>query len=287
MIRNSGKLILTKQEKIIIFLVAMALFGICDLLTEVSPEFEIGPIELSVGYFIFIPLGVCILFDPLCGALGAGFGELIFSDLLMGEFGGLAELEGFIQLAIGLYVGSLVVRDPKNRKQIAIAVLLCVGIDQVLGAIVDISKVWIGVDELEPIMGLPKSIVVIEGLDVIINMIISGVFLGILPLIYLVPRLYGKIESSLGLRPRKTVESVAVADVIDADLIITSVFLGFQSIIVEYLAEADFNILVWEPEFLDIYGDSFTWVGVIAAGLVFIATIIFANSKKSNHKLEF
>ena len=46
--------------------------------------------EFSVEYFLFIPLTLAMLFDPLSAALGAATGELVFSEIMLGQFGGLA-----------------------------------------------------------------------------------------------------------------------------------------------------------------------------------------------------
>ena len=60
--------------------------------------------EFSVEYFLFIPLVLAILFDPMSAALGAATGELVFSEIMLGQFGGLGELEKFITVTIGVYI---------------------------------------------------------------------------------------------------------------------------------------------------------------------------------------
>ncbi|TDX59001.1 cell division protein FtsQ [Orenia marismortui] len=272
---NSKKRVLTQSQKTMVFILSMALFGMADLITEIVPEFAIGPIEFSVSYFAFIPLTLCILFEPLYAALGACFGEVIFADLLMGDFGGLGELEGFIELAIGLYIAGLLVKDPKNRRQIAIAVLVGVGVDQMLSSIVDISKVWIGIEELEAIPGLPKSILLLEGLSFINEMVITGFIFGLIPTLYLVPRLHGKIEPLLGIKPRTELESTSMMELLTPKLIVSSVLFAFIAAISEFMSEMDINFGVWEPEFLDKYGQEFIWVGILVAGVVFAAAIIY------------
>src|SRR5699024_11119102 len=142
-----------------IFLLAMSLNGLANLFTDLLPAFEIGPVDFSISYMAFVPLILVILFHPLYAALGASFGEIIFGDLLLGDFSGLGEVEGFLQITLAMYIAGLLVKDPTSKKQISIAALVGVSIDQLLGAIVDIGKGWYGVEELEALPGLPESIV--------------------------------------------------------------------------------------------------------------------------------
>ena len=76
-----------------IFVLTMSLYGLATLFTELIPKFQVGLVEFSVEYFLFIPLTLAMLFDPLSAALGAATGELVFSEIMLGQFGGLGELE--------------------------------------------------------------------------------------------------------------------------------------------------------------------------------------------------
>ncbi|MEG1411326.1 MAG: cell division protein FtsQ, partial [Terrisporobacter sp.] len=69
---------LTSNQKFMVFILAMTMFGLSDLVTQIIPEFSIGFIELRVPYFAFIAVSLAILFDPLSVALGAAFGGVIF-----------------------------------------------------------------------------------------------------------------------------------------------------------------------------------------------------------------
>ena len=84
---------MTQSQKLMTFVLSMSLYGLSTLFTELIPSFQIGIVELSVEYFIFIPLILAMLFDPLSAALGAATGELVFSEIMLGQFGGLGELE--------------------------------------------------------------------------------------------------------------------------------------------------------------------------------------------------
>ena len=76
------------------------------------------------------------------------------------------------------------------------------GIFLVLSTIVDIVKVVVGVEDFEAVPGLAESIYVVEGVEFLTDLIFSGTLFALLPALYLVPRLYGKIEPLLGMKPR-------------------------------------------------------------------------------------
>lgn len=79
----------TQSQKLMVFVLTMALYGLATLFTELIPEIQVGLVEFSVEYFLFIPLSLAILFDPMSAALGAATGELVFSEIMLGQFGGL------------------------------------------------------------------------------------------------------------------------------------------------------------------------------------------------------
>src|SRR5699024_4512476 len=266
----------TQSQKMMIFILAMSLNGLANLFTELLPEFEIGPIDLSISYMAFVPIILVILFHPLYAALGASIGAIIFGDLLLGDFSGLGEVEGFLQITLAMYIAGLLVRDPTSKGQITIAALIGVAIDQILGAIVDIGKVWYGVEELEAVPGLPESIVVMEAFDFVNNMVISGVLFGLIPALYLIPRLYGKIEPLMGMNPRDKNEKASIVEFISVRLITVTIFFGFVGLVAEFIAEMDINFAVWEPGFLDQFGDGFIWLPISVAVIMAVTIIMIA-----------
>ncbi|CAM4524139.1 hypothetical protein FHS16_006133 [Paenibacillus endophyticus] len=272
---------LTQSQKLMVFILSMSLYGISNMFSELIPELKLGPIELKVEYFAFIPLTLCILFNPLYAALGASFGEVIFGELLLGQFGGLGELEKFIEFTIAMYIAGLLVSDPRNRKQLALASFVAVGIDQMLGAIVDIGKVWFGIEDLEAVPGIPESILLIEGVGFLNAMLITGIFFSLLPTLFLVPRLYGKIEPLLGMKPRDSRVAISFGQLLTPRLLITAILFVFVGVIAEFLAESDINFAVWEPEFIEQYGSGFIWVSAIAALIVLILTLTAAFRAKA------
>lgn|SRR5699024_200479 len=272
----SRKMEYTQSQKMMIFILAMSLNGLASLFTELLPEFEIGPIDLSISYMAFVPIILVVLFHPLYAALGASVGAIIFGDLLLGDFSGLGEVEGFLQITIAMYIAGLLVKNPLSKRQITIAVLVGVAIDQILGAIVDIGKVWYGIEELEAVPGLPESIVVMEAFDMVNNMVISGVLFGVIPALYLIPKLYGKIEPLMGMNPRDKNDKASIVEFISARLIIVTIFLSFIALVAEFIAEMDINYAVWEPDFLEQFGDGFIWLPISVAIITVILVITIA-----------
>lgn len=277
----SNRYSLTQSQKLMVFILSMSLYGLSNMFTELIPSVQLGPIELKVEYFAFIPLTLCILFHPLYAAIGASLGEVVFGELLLGQFGGLGELEKFIEFSLAMYIAGLLVRDPRNRKQLALASFVAVGIDQLLGAIVDMGKVWLGIEDLEAVPGIPESILLIEGIGFLNAMLITGILFTMLPTWYLVPRLYGKIEPLLGMKPRDSRVQASLGELLKPRLIILTVVLVFIAAVSEFLAESDINFAVWEPEFIEQYGSGFLWISIGAAALVLIVTVLVAIRSRS------
>ena len=182
-----GRYDLTTPQKLMIFVLSMALFGLSNIILEIVPDVSIGPFDFSVAYFVFVPLTMAALFAPFWVALGAPLGEIIFTDLLMGDFSGLAEVEGFLQMFLAIYVAGSFIRNPQSRWQITVGALLVVVIDKFLSAAVDLSKVWIGVEDAEYVDGLPESMLFLEGIGVGIDILMSGILFGVIPALWLIP----------------------------------------------------------------------------------------------------
>ncbi|CDO04693.1 cell division protein FtsQ [Oceanobacillus picturae] len=280
---------LTQSQKMMVFVLSMSLFGLSKMITEILPSNEVGPIEFSISYFAFIPLILAALFHPLYVALGASVGNIVFAGLLMGDFGGIGEIEGFIEFTLAIYVAGLLVRNPLNKMQLAVAALVGVGIDQLLSTIVDIGKVWFGVEGFDAVPGLPESIVVLEGVSFLNEMIITGVLFGLIPTLLLTPKLYGKIEPLLGMNPRKAKVQVSVGAYITPGLIFSIVVLTFVAMIAEFIAEMDMNLAFWSGDFITQFADDQKWIGysawaILAVGIIYV---IFKFVKKNkNNKMD-
>ncbi|MFJ8064347.1 cell division protein FtsQ [Psychrobacillus sp. NPDC096426] len=275
---------LTQSQKMMVFILSMSLYGLSNMFTELIPSVQLGVIELSVEYFAFIPLTLCILFHPLYAAVGAALGEIIFGELMLGQFGGIGEIEKFITFSLGMYIAGILVRNPLNRLQVGIAVMSGLIVHHLLGTIVDMGKVWVGIEELEAVEGLAQSVLIVEGVAFFNDLLFSGILFALLPTLYLVPRLYGKIEPLLGMKPRDNKVQYSLNELITPRLVVIGVVLAAIAIVTEFMAESDINIGVWEPDFLETFGDAFIWIVIGVAAIIAIFTIGIMLNKSKNKK---
>lgn len=286
MVSLKERYVLTQSQKMMVFILSMSLYGLSNMITELIPSFRLGPVELSVEYFAFIPLTLCILFHPLYAAVGAALGEVVFGEIMLGQFGGLGELEKFIGFSLAMFIAGTLVNDPKNRRQVGFAAITGVAIHQFISSAVDIAKVWIGVEEFEAVEGLPQTVVAVEGISFVNDVLFSGILFALLPTMYLVPRLYGKIEPLLGMKPRSNKMKYSLGEIIAPRLIVIALLLAGMAAGAEFLAESDMALIEWEADFLENIGGWFIWVSIGAAALVAILTImaLLKRGKKNSHQ---
>lgn len=272
---------MTQSQKLMVFVLTMALYGLATLFTELIPKFQIGIVEFSVEYFLFIPLVLAMLFDPMSAALGAATGELVFSEIMLGQFGGLGELEKFITLTIGVYIAGRLVKNPKNNKLVGFAAMAGVILQQAMGTIVDVLKVQFAIEDFEAIAGLPASVYATEGFAFLNDILFSGIFFCLLPTLYLVPKLYGKIEPLLGMQPRS---EKTVLEGLNAKVIIFS-FIGFAvAVCAEFLSEAGITLIEWEAS----WAESGTALagGMIIAAILAVFILLFMKKKVTDKNLQ-
>lgn len=269
----------TQSQKLMVFVLTMSLYGLATLFTELIPKFQVGIVEFSVEYFLFIPLVLGMLFDPLSAALGAATGELVFSEIMLGQFGGLGEVEKFITVTIGVYIAGRIVRNPKNQKMVGIAAMVGVAAQLFMGTIVDILKVQFAVEDFEAVAGLPESVFATEGFAFFNDLLFSGILFCLLPTLFLIPRLYGKIEPLLGMQPRT--ESTALSP-IGPKMVIGCVAAFIGAIAAEFLAENGFELIDWEAEWAESTGTMA--IGMLAAAAV--AVIVLIVMKKNAEKAQ-
>ena len=259
----------SQSQKLMVFVLTMALYGLATLFSELIPKFQVGIVEFSVEYFLFIPLTLAMLFDPMSAALGAATGELVFSEIMLGQFGGLGELEKFLTVTIGVYIAGRLVKDPKNRAMVGVAAITGTAAQLLMGTAVDILKVQLAVEDFEAVAGLPESVFATEGFAFLNDLLFSGILFCLLPTLYLVPKLYGKIEPLLGMAPR-TPDS-AVSGISPKALIVCAV--GFVcAIVAELAATAGMSLIDWEAEWAE--SGTAMAVGMVAAAVVAIIALL-------------
>jgi hypothetical protein len=277
---------LTSNQKFMVFILSMSIFGLAELITKIVPDIVFGPVELGISYFAFIAVTFAILFDPFTVATGCAFGAVIFGGLLIGDFKGVGELEGFIQISMAIFLAGMAVSNPLNKKQIFIASILMVGFDKFIGGLVDVGKVLIGISELEAVEGLPESIFAIEGVAFITDVLVSGVFIGAIPAMYLVPKLYGKIEPLLGMKPRTERPKVDWSKIINLKNVTIAIVLSLISAGVAFLDEMDIKFGEWSPEFEDLLGGNFIYLAIgVSAIIVALIVMTIVNKSKKNIKV--
>lgn len=272
---------LTSSQKMMIFVLSMSLYGLSNMFTELIPSLRLGPIELSIEYFAFIPLTLCMLFHPFYAAVGAALGEIIFGELMLGQFGGLGELEKFLTFSFAMFIAGRMVKDPKNRAQVGIAAMTGVIIHQLCSSLVDIGKVWIGVEEFEAVPGLAQSVVLVEGVGFLNDVLFSGILFALLPTLYLVPRLYGKIEPLLGIKPRQKLTKYEAAGKLSPKLVLIGIVLALFAFGAESLSETDWNFGEWDSGFADRFGTGAIWISIAAAAVVAIALLLVMRAKRN------
>lgn len=267
----------TQSQKMMIFVLSMSLYGLATLFTELIPKFQVGIVEFSVEYFLFIPLTLAMLFLPLPAALGAATGELVFSEIMLGQFGGLGELEKFVTLTIGIYIAGRMVKNPLNKTMVAIASITGVMIQQALGCIVDILKVQFAVEEFEAVAGLPQSVFFTEGVSFLNDVLFSGIFFCMLPAMFLVPRLYKKIEPLLGMKPRTTDSVLSDGSIIAPKVVITCVLAFIVAIGGEFLSETGMGLIDWEAAWSKSSGAILASMVVAVVVIVIVLGLIKRN----------
>ena len=276
-LRGTGSPTTTTPQNLMVFVLSMALFGLSNILLEVIPDITIGPVDFSVSYFVFVPITLAALVSPFWVALGAPLGEIVFTDLLMGDFSGLAEVEGFIQMFLAIYIAGSVIRNPLSKVQVAIGALLVVIIDKFLSAVVDLAQLVVGVEDAEYVQGLPESVLLLEGIGFAVDIVMSGILFGVIPALWLVPALYGRIEPMLGLQPRDPGRKAPGSAPKAVWFVVVAVLASIVSFFFAFFEAWDLSIGAVEGDFREQFGDGFLWVSVGALIVVLaLASILFA-----------
>ena len=232
-----------QAHKLMVFVLSMSLYGLATLVSELIPSVQVGIVEFSVEFFLFIPLTLAMLFDPLSVALGAATGELVFSEIMLGQFGGSGH-----------------------------------GLQVAMSAGVDILKVVFAVEEFEAVPGLPESVFFTEGFAFLNDLLFSGILFCLLPTLFLVPRLYGKIEPLLGMKPRTAEDAPEVPS---AKLVLGAVACFVVAVLAACLSKAGFSLIEWEAEWAESTGAIFTGLGVAAVIAIVAAFCLHRNATLS------
>lgn len=277
---NLQKQRFTSSQKLMVFVLTMSLYGLATMFSELIPKVQVGIVEFSVEYFLFIPLTIAMLLDPLSAGLGAATGELIFSKIMLGQFGGIGEFEKFATVTIGVFIAGAMVRNPKDKWQVGIATITGTAIQLFMGTIVDVLKVVFAVEDFEAVAGLPESVWATEFFAFANDLLFSGILFCLIPTLILVPRLYGKIEPLIGVQPRNegTQFDFPFGKILLFVIIGIAVGFGF-----EYLSESGFSLFEWEADWAESQMSIIISL-IVAAILSLISIVWIKNSKNKSER---
>jgi len=277
---NSGWLSFDNQD-MMVFILVMSLTGLQNAFTEILPEFTLGPLELGVGEFLFIPIVLVLLFRTFWAALAVPVGEIVFGEILLGEFNGLGAVEGLLLITACYYFAATLLQDPENRTQLAIVVFLAEALEEFFAMWIDVGKVYVGVEELEAVPGLPESILVLEAVDFATQMVITGIVFGVIPALYLYPKLHGKVEPLLGMEPFRGERGASMFGGFSIKRFAVILLAFPLALGAEAASESGGGInVVWEPEFLEMYGQSFMIVPIVVTAVV--AVVAWMTAKRQS-----
>ena len=159
---------------------------------------------------------------------------------------------------------------------VGIAAIGGVIIQQAMGTIVDILKVQFAVQDFEAVPGLPESVFATEGFAFLNDVLFSGILFCLLPTLFLVPKLYGKIEPLLGMQPR-TVETAL--EPISGKVIFVSLAAFAVAIGAEMLAESGMSLIDWEADWAE--STTALAVGMVVAAVIAVVAILVIKARSN------
>ena len=130
------------------------------------------------------------------------------------------------------------------------------------------------VEDFEAVAGLPESVFATEGCAFLNDLLFSGIFFCLLPTLYLVPKLYGKIEPLLGMSPR-TPENAAPA--LSGKTLAGCAVAFVCAVAAEMLATSGLELIDWEASWAES-GTAFA-VGMIVAAVMVLAVLVVMKKK--------
>ena len=233
----------TQSQKLMIFVLSMSLYGLATLFTELIPKFQVGVVEFSVEYFLFIPLTLAMLFDPPVRRPGRRHRRAGVQRDHAGSVrrpGRTGEVPHRHHRRVHRRTAGEGSQKPRhggrgrhhrNRRPTA---------DGNRGGHSEGPAGGRGLRGRGP--GLPESVFATEGFAFLNDLLFSGILFCLLPTLYLVPKLYGKIEPLLGMAPR-TPDS-DVSGISPKALAVCAV--GFVcAIVAELSATAGMSLIDW------------------------------------------
>ncbi|HSI67951.1 MAG TPA: hypothetical protein VK947_11070 [Planococcus sp. (in: firmicutes)] len=178
-----------QTQQILVMGLAFGLYGISILIAERMPPLFLGPFELSMEYAFFLPLILCIFFHPFYAAAGAALAELVIGSMVFGQFEGFMMIGRFLALFAALWLGGMMVKNPRDKIQIAVAALAVVLLFQSANMVMSLLQLAAASKNLAAVPGLSQLLIIMEGFVFFKTVLVSGLLYTILPTILLVPYL--------------------------------------------------------------------------------------------------
>jgi len=262
------------HRDMMVFILVMSLHGLQSMITELLPEFSMAGLGVEIGPFWFVAMSVVLLFRSFWAALAIPVGGIVFGEILIGDFSALGAVEGLIVITMSWFFVMSLITDPTDPRQIAALGFLAKAMEEVAAWFIDVGKFYVGVEELEAIAWLPETVWATEGMGAFVQIIVAGVVFGAIPTLYLYPRLRGKIEPLLGMNP---VEGRDGSMFTRSSLkrLVAWVALLPVAFVVETLSETSGGLIVFEPQFVETYGQAFLFVPILIAAAVAFGLVFY------------
>lgn len=263
------------NQDMMVFILIMSLHGLQMMFAELLPSFSLGGLEIELGPFLFISYTLVFLFRSFWGCLAVPVGGIVFGEILIGDFSAFGAVESLLMITVSLYLATTMITDPKDIKWLAVLAVVAKGMEELAAQFIDVGKFYVGVESLEAIEWLPETIWFVEVAGATTQVIIAGIIFGALPMMYFYPRMRGKIEPLLGMQPveghpsgnrfnRDTLKALA------AWIVLTPIAFVFEA-----FSETSGAFLVFEPKFVESYGQIFFAVPIVAAAIVAYGVVFY------------
>lgn len=262
------------HRDMMVFILVMSLHGLQSMITELLPEFTVAGLGVEIGPFWFVAMSVVLLFRSFWACLAIPVGGIVFGEILIGDFSALGAVEGLIVITMSWFFVMSLITDPTDVKQIAAVGFVAKAMEETAAWFIDVGKFYIGVEELEAIAWLPETVWATEGIGALVQIIGAGLVFGAIPTLYLYPRLRRKIEPLLGMNP---VEGRGGPMFTRSSLkrLIAWVLLLPVAFVFEMLSETSGGLIVFEPEFVEVYGQAFLFVPILIAAAVAFGLVFY------------
>jgi hypothetical protein len=266
------------HRDMMVFILVMSLHGLQSLITELLPEFTVAGLGLEIGPFWFVAMSVVLLFRSFWACLAIPVGGIVFGEILIGDFSALGAVEGLVVITMSWFFVMSLITDPTDVKQIAAAGFLAKAMEETAAWFIDVGKFYVGVEELEAIAWLPETVWATEGMGAFVQIVIAGLIFGAIPTLFLYPRLRGKVEPLLGMNPVSGRDG-PVFTRSSLKRLVAWVLLLPVAFVVETLSETSGGLIVFEPAFVETYGQAFLFVPILIAAAAAFGLVFYRQQK--------